>query len=317
MPDEWHSMLMQVQLSEFETSLVFSMVDINRDGHVTALEFVRGIGLFAPACSLEDLRQQCLKHHVREADAFATLSQETRLQPLCPENLGKELQRLDLSSGLDIRALVDIIEPSGFSKVTIGELIAALQCSSPGIQLRLPTPQLDAKVRQQVRWTMAPFHKSAAELRSDVRAGPPPVLASQNSTGAGELRSDVRAGPPPVLVSQNSTGVVRHSGLKGRVHSRSGKLHSQKQEASLQQQQQDSTLALPPDMRKSYSKISQFLCDTGAEESDGIMERIRGYYSSAGNLAATDRQLLAERHSRSQQFSKSSGHYSVLEQPLV
>ena len=70
-------------------------------------------------------------------------------------------------------------------------------------------------------------------------------------------------------------------------------------------------------MRESYSKISKFLCDSGAGESDGIMERIRGYYSSAGNLTATDRQLLAERHSRSQQFSESSWHYSVLEQPLV
>mmetsp|Transcript_14142 Transcript_14142/g.27466 ORF Transcript_14142/g.27466 Transcript_14142/m.27466 type:complete len:827 (-) Transcript_14142:267-2747(-) len=297
MPAEWHSMLAQVQLSEFETGLLFSMVDINRDGHLTALEFVRGIGLFAPACSLEDLRHQCLKQHMREADAFATLSQEKRLQPLCPENLGKVLEQLDLLSGLDVKALVDIIEPSGHRRVAVGELIAALQSSSPGVQLRLPTPQRDAKVRQQVRWTMAPFHKSAAELRSDVRAGPPPPLPRQDAHGA-----------------------ARNTGLKGRVHSAGDKFPSRKQEAKPRQhqkQQQDSTPVLPPGMRESYSKISKFLCDSGAGESDGIMERIRGYYSSAGNLTATDRQLLAERHSRSQQFSESSWHYSVLEQPLV
>lgn len=79
------------------------------------------------------------------------------------------LERLDLASGINVECVYDLIETRRQGGLHVGELVVALQCASPGLQVPLPSNQRDAKARQQVRGQLAPFHRSALEFRSEMR----------------------------------------------------------------------------------------------------------------------------------------------------
>merc|ERR1712203_342088 len=83
------------------------------------------------------------------------------------------LEELNLATGIKVEAVVDLVEPHREGGLTLSELIAALQSAAPGVQVRLPSRERDTRARQQVRWQMAPFHKSTIELRAHIREKAP------------------------------------------------------------------------------------------------------------------------------------------------
>ncbi|CAE7761994.1 AP1M1, partial [Symbiodinium pilosum] len=170
-PEEYQEMLGQVQLSEQDTRALFNLMDVNRDGKLTTTEFEHGVRLFAPSTALEDLRLACITKYGGIPEAFASLRADQREAPLEYHQLKKILEDIriwDESTG-DLRLIMDIVECNRDGGTTVGELMAALQAGQSGTQVRLPPDQRDAKVRQQVKWQMAPFRRCASELRAHVR----------------------------------------------------------------------------------------------------------------------------------------------------
>mmetsp|Transcript_41593 Transcript_41593/g.77416 ORF Transcript_41593/g.77416 Transcript_41593/m.77416 type:complete len:923 (-) Transcript_41593:91-2859(-) len=176
-----HLFLSSVQFSESDTKMLFDLVDIDKEGKLTSLEFVRGIKLFAPSCILEDLRLQCLRNASRCRDAFKRVKKYKEVV-MDLKTFKKMLEDLKLDTGVNVEAVFYLVESRRDGGLALGELFAALHSGAPGMQMPLPPEQRDAKARQQVKWQMAPFHRNAGELRSSVRqkpdgdAEPPRVL---------------------------------------------------------------------------------------------------------------------------------------------
>lgn len=167
-PEEYQEMLGQVQLSEQDTKALFNLMDVNRDGKLTTTEFEHGVRLFAPSTALEDLRLACISKYGGIPEAFASLRPEQREASLEYHQLKKILEDIriwDEGTG-DLRLIMDIVECTRDGGTSIGELMAALQAGQSGTQVRLPAEQRDAKVRQQVKWQMAPFRRCASDLRA-------------------------------------------------------------------------------------------------------------------------------------------------------
>lgn len=178
--EEFCSVLSAVQLTEADTQILFELMDMNNKKKLTPMEFVHGLRLFAPSCAMEDLRLRILARHSCIRDAFADVRQyqaphESHMSFHREEALLDQaqfrwhLERLDLASGINVECVYDLIETQREGGLHIGQLVVALQCASPGLQVPLPPNQRDAKARQQVRGQLAPFHRSALEFRSEMR----------------------------------------------------------------------------------------------------------------------------------------------------
>jgi len=298
-PQEWQHMLAEVQMSEADTNLLFQLVDINRDGKLSPLEFVRGIRLFAPSCIFEDLRLQCLRHHNRVADAFAVLPRDRRETLLDAAGLREVLEELNLAAGIKIEAVVDLVEPHREGGLTVAELTAALQCAAPGTAVRLPPDQRDHKAKQQVKWQMAPFHKCTTELRANIRERCPTELDDRRSPTASLQTANV------VVEAAEETD-----------SNRPGSPAKPGQERCRTEKRRDSVPHAP--MKQSYAKVSRLLRNMPSEGSRDMIEDLHGYYSSAGNKIANDGELLGEitvsRYKFARQFDE---HKAVLARPLL
>lgn len=58
-PEEFHSTLASLQLTEQEALALFQLIDIEGTGRLNPTQILRGMRLFAPSCVLEDLRLNC------------------------------------------------------------------------------------------------------------------------------------------------------------------------------------------------------------------------------------------------------------------
>jgi len=166
---DFQSILQSVQLTDSDTQILFDLIDIDEAGKLTAEDFVKGVRLFAPSCALEDLRLRCLRYHATVADTFSDHPPE--LQDLVLDIAGFQelLEALDLASGIDVLAVFDIVESRREGGVSVSEIVSALQSAMPGVHLPLPPEQRDARARHHIRCQMAPFHRSATELRVQMR----------------------------------------------------------------------------------------------------------------------------------------------------
>lgn len=291
-PNNFSDNLAQVQLSESETAALFSLVDIDNDGELTAMEFSRGVRLFAPAVVLDDLRTRCLRGHSSVADAFMALPPERHHIVLEKQGLRDVLQDLDLVEGVNVEGILDLIEPrSEASGLMICELVAALQAAAPGTHTPLPADQRDARARQQVKHSMAPFRNSARDLRSDLR-----------TLSLGNLKDDDKGQPrralPELCPRTKVSEIVEEPTCAPDSFETS----------------RDSRASRP--MKQSYSRVSKYMRTSKHEEAEPIVERLHGYYSTASSAMDTDDQLLsATKKSRYQNFQKLCGHRAILERP--
>lgn len=172
-PKDYQNVLASLEITEAETDLLFQLVDINGDGRLSPREFERGIRLFAPACMLETLRMQCLKVAKDVDTCFGRLPKEKRAGVLDVAGLEKVLARLGLSEGVSATTVFDLVETRREGGLSVRELTAALRAATAGRTVPLAAAARDSKARQAVRWQMAPFRRTAGDLRSFVRAEPP------------------------------------------------------------------------------------------------------------------------------------------------
>eukprot|EP00928_Gymnodinium_smaydae_P015610 TRINITY_DN15783_c0_g2_i1.p1 TRINITY_DN15783_c0_g2~~TRINITY_DN15783_c0_g2_i1.p1 ORF type:complete len:962 (+),score=140.67 TRINITY_DN15783_c0_g2_i1:202-3087(+) len=174
------SMLRAVQLTDQETQVLFDLVDIDGNGRVTNDEFQRGVHLFAPACVLEDLRLHLIKNHGGVFSAFKNFPQERREVLMDVKGLAELLRELGVPSTVcKVDKVFSLCESRPTGGLTLAELTSALQAASPGAQVPLSDEQRGMKVRSQVRWQLAPFTKSAKELRGALRTAHFPLTEEE------------------------------------------------------------------------------------------------------------------------------------------
>lgn len=295
-------------MSDADSKTLFELVDINRDGKLCPLEFVRGIRLFAPSCIFEDLRLKCLRQHNRVADAFTSIPRERREAVLDAAALREILEELNLATGIKVEAVVDLVEAHRDGGVTVSELTAALQCASPGVQVRLSPDQRDARARQQVRWQMAPFHKTTTELRAHIREKAP--------TEQDERRSATASLGTANVVAESVDSSAKQPGQE--PESTSPDLHSKQGGHDKPRTEKRRDSVPHPPMKQSYVKVSRLLKSMSPEESGHILEDLHGYYSAAGNTVANDNELLLEKEVSRFKFSRQfDEHKAVLSRPLL
>eukprot|EP00930_Biecheleria_cincta_P039390 TRINITY_DN27089_c0_g1_i1.p1 TRINITY_DN27089_c0_g1~~TRINITY_DN27089_c0_g1_i1.p1 ORF type:complete len:884 (-),score=154.46 TRINITY_DN27089_c0_g1_i1:90-2741(-) len=307
-PADYQHMLAQAQMSEFDTKALFDLMDINRDGKLTATEFERGVRLFAPSVVLEDLRLSCVRQYSSVLQAFASIPSEKREVLMDVNQLQQLLKDVGVfDEKLDLAHIVDIIEFHRDGGVTVSELIAALQAGQPGTQVRLLPEQRDLRAKQQVKWQMAPFHRSAEQLRMAVRERPdddeekwPGGQRSQSR----ERRKGKRAESLPTTV-QPAAGVVMEDPVWGASKLKKDEVSNDANSSSDTKMQHERT-------RQSFTKVSRHLGVLQKEESGPIVDKLQGYYTTAGESMNRHEPLMTHSHSRFTQFQSSNLHYACL-----
>jgi len=315
-PAEYQSILAKAQLSESDTQAIFNLMDFNRDGKMSTDEFQQGLHLFAPSVSLEALRNSCLWKFGSVAEAFASIPQEKREVNMDLQQLERVLQDLDImneEANINLQGVIDIVECHREGGVTIGELIAALQAGSTGTQVRLSPEQRDAKARQQVKWQMAPFHRSAIELRGQVREK---LICDEERLEWWERRPDskMKSGRARRNVESGRGGFT--TTITALAALQDGDMDDP--QWGLQQvskESQTSQCVSYPPMRASYSKVSKHLRTLAKEENKSMLEKLHGYYANAGDHFSSNEGLLTVQQSRYKQFKSCSHHYTLLTRP--
>ncbi|CAK9022261.1 unnamed protein product [Durusdinium trenchii] len=312
-PEEYQELLNQVQLSEQDTRALFNLMDVNRDGKLSTTEFEHGVRLFAPSTALEDLRLACITKYGGIPEAFASLRTEQReayLEFVQLKKLLEDLSIWDENTG-DLRLIMDIVESHRDGGTSICELMAALQAGQTGTQVRLPPDQRDAKARQQVKWQMAPFHRSANELRASVREKPtseqPEWLDRRAREGAKARHADVKKESQNILQKlkrDKSLPAVRRVEGGSQDPSWAGPARGGEDMSS-------NSIPFGP-IRTSYMKVSLSLQDLDKKESGPLRSSIHQYYSNAGETVTSREGILCSPHSRYKQFKSCSHHYKLL-----
>jgi len=320
-PEEFHALLAQVQFSETDTQLLFQMADIDGDGMLEPHEFNRAILLFAPCCVLEDLRLECLRTHTNVKDAFAAIPKERWDVVFDLDELKLMLEDLDLSTGVDIEAVHDVVESLREGGVTIGELTVALQASASGAAVPLTEEELNARATQQIHWQMAPFHRSAAELRHGLRQR----FLENKARHHFEHKPDEAFKP---LHIQHRRSKRRRGSLdktkpssanaNGVGNSDTSK-HSETDTKEEQDLQQRSRVVLAdPQLKHSWLRVTHQL-ESGLESRDSapLLDKIQGYYSNAGATMGKDAAVLFAKQSRLEHMRTANIHQAALTSSLV
>lgn len=310
-PQDYQNMLAQAHLSEFDIKALFDLVDINRDGKLTPTEFERGIRLFAPSVVLEDLRLSCIRKYSSISQAFASVPSEKREVLMDPSQLQQLLQDLGVfEEKLDIAQMMDIVEVHRDGGVTVSEVVSALQAGQTGTQVRLLPEQRDLRAKQQVKWQMAPFHRSAEQLRVAVREKPDEDEEKWQSGQRSQSR-DRRRGKRgenfPTTV-QPSGNVVFQDPVWG-----AGKL--KKDEAGNDANGGSDVKMQHERTRQSFTKVSRHLGILQNDESGPIVDKLHGYYTTAGESMNQHEPLMTHSQSRFKQFKSCNLHYACLHRP--
>ncbi|CAJ1392513.1 unnamed protein product [Effrenium voratum] len=314
-PEEYQELLGQVQLSEQDTKALFNLMDVNRDGKLTTTEFEHGVRLFAPSTALEDLRLTCISKYGGIPETFASLRPEQReasLELLQLKKLLEDLRIWDETTG-DLRLIMDIVESHRDGGTSICELMAALQAGQTGTQARLPPDQRDAKARQQVKWQMAPFHRCASELRTNVREKPNPN-GDHREWWNGRSRDTAKAKHAELKKeSQSLVQKLKRDRSMPTVRRVEGDGQDPSWGAPARAEEEVSCNSIPfGPMRSSYRKVASFLDGLDEKESVPLVSSLHHYYANAGETVSSREGILCSPQSRYKQFQSCSHHYKLL-----
>jgi len=312
-PEQLNTMLASVQLTETETKLLWDLMDVNGDGKLSPKEFDRGIEFFAPSCRLEDLRLHCLRNHSEIAEAFSALDDQARKAVMDMPGLQKVLDTLNLSDDIDVRSVFDIVERSAVPATTIpgasteclaiAELVSALNSAAPGAQVPLPADERDAKARHKVRLQLAPFMRSATELRLECRRPQSPETAeSPGPESRPQPTSPTRRGSKSTRCSQSKEKAS--SGISGAQFQSSGRQFKTRKIESRSNFRSDSST------KQSYRSFTQLVGHT--QEGTDMVDKIRTYYTSAGGTVVDSQELLQKTQRRGQNYVTDQRHQAVL-----
>eukprot|EP00933_Yihiella_yeosuensis_P064764 TRINITY_DN6827_c1_g1_i1.p1 TRINITY_DN6827_c1_g1~~TRINITY_DN6827_c1_g1_i1.p1 ORF type:complete len:954 (-),score=154.67 TRINITY_DN6827_c1_g1_i1:128-2989(-) len=314
-PEDYHNMLGTVQMNQSEVKALLDMVDFDKDGEVTYFEFERGIRMFSPSCVVEDLRLSCLRVYGSVEEAFSSVSADKRDVPMNFAQFKKLLEDLGLvSASVNVQAVFDICEVARDGGLSISELVSALSAVAAGTQARLLPEQRDARAKQQVKYQMAPFHRSASELRSCVREKlhQDEKHALERPASWMDLALKVPQGPggTPERKSRRTQMPLPVDGFDPNDPN-SGRPKSQSKEEGTSR-----FVLLDSKLDSSYAKVSKYLTPLPEDESSPILGKLQGYYS-AGDASSSQDQILAATHSRFGMYSSCQHHYQVLAVPLM
>jgi len=174
----FQELLLPLSMSEKETKVLFNLIDIDHDGHLSVREFVRGVRHFAPSAVLEDLRVICCQQHEHVTDAFgdvdylkvmnsASFAEHMIEAGLCEGKDGVA----ELQGGVSAQALFDILDVANNGEATLGRLLSALQSCGAGTTARLSPEDLDARAKNDVKHDLAPMHRIVTDLKLQARQG--------------------------------------------------------------------------------------------------------------------------------------------------
>ena len=177
----FQELLLPLSMSEKETKVLFNLIDIDHDGHLSVREFVRGVRHFSPSAVFEDLRVICCQQHEHITDAFAgvdflrirdssAFAQQLIDVGLC-DSKNSDLRLTELPAGVPVQALFDILDVANNGEATIGRLLAALQSCGAGTTARLSAEDLDMRARNDVKSDLAAMHKLVTDLKLQARQG--------------------------------------------------------------------------------------------------------------------------------------------------
>lgn len=168
--DKFCKLLKEVGIDQADSQAIFKLIDTDDSGRLSLVEFARGMSMFVPSCTLEVMRLKCLRLHGSICATFSKYSKEFQGEILTMARLKEVLLDRQLcETGGSVFALVGCLEVRQSAGISIEELKVALRACSPAMRSPLDDEVRDAKARQQVRFQMAPFRKSAVELRSMLR----------------------------------------------------------------------------------------------------------------------------------------------------
>lgn len=169
---EFTQLLENIEVTPKDTKRLFDLVDADKSGTLTLREFFRGIEVFAPSCLLEGIQLQILRRQKNglPSDAFKQVpfGRNERLDLVAFRTF---LEDHKLIKGVKVGPLFDLVDVRSDGGVTLGELIAALQCVQPGTMVKLSPEERDLQVKLRVRGDLAAFHKNVAETKLQIRAG--------------------------------------------------------------------------------------------------------------------------------------------------
>ena len=133
-------------------------------------EFIKGSKHFAPSYFFDDLVARCIQN----CDCIASAFQDVEVNKNTPLELDQFQEVLDqltvtirgeadiekeesLAAGIRLAPIFDILDVRSTGSVSIGQLIAALQCGSPGVALK-PSPE-DSVGNQWTRFQRSMWHR--------------------------------------------------------------------------------------------------------------------------------------------------------------
>jgi len=295
-PDDFQSMLAQTELTAADIKVLFDLADLDKDGTLSPFEFERGIRIFAPGCAIEDLRLAAIGKYPSVIDAFSSISQELRETLLDGNGMLELLTDLDLVTD-DVQAdtIIDVVECHKDGGITVSELMAALQAGAPGTQTKLSPEQIDARAKQQVKWQLAPFHRSATDLRACVRE----KLDSED---------DHRG----MSMWELTTKPEKHpGGLEETLGKDGQKEQDKKKKGSLSPK----PVAVHWPTRQSSDKVCKLIRSVSngdPHHAVPIIDKMQGYFATAGDALCSNEGLLTAQHSRFQDHDKCRQHYAAL-----
>lgn len=168
--EKFQEILLPVELTDEDTAKLFSLIDIDGKGALTVAQFVKGILQFAPSWALEDLRLQCLSRQNVPAKAFDAVD-ISRTALLDPESFSDLLNGLDITTGVNVSAIFDMLDVTHTGYVTLGHLIAALQTGGIGSTMKLSEDECHSWAERDARGCIISAHKLVGDLKTQVRQG--------------------------------------------------------------------------------------------------------------------------------------------------
>lgn len=289
---EFSSILESIEVSTKDTKRLFDLVDADKSGTLTLREFFRGIEIFAPSSLLEGMQLLILRRQKNgvASDAFKQI-RIGRNEPMDLNAFRTLLEENNLIKGVKVAPLFDLLDVRSDGCVTLGELIAALQCVQSGTAVKLSPEEQDLQAKLKVRGDLAPFHRSIADTKLQVRAG----LAGRTP----EDRRRPRKSEPTN---------VEHSDL----------LHAEAEEKVIAAGGgaellcfEDRFSTIP---QQSFAKLKKDMdmCTNKTDSHKSLVQNLQTYFGQANRMLTTHAPLFQTSYSRSKHHEMTKAHKAVM-----
>lgn len=307
-PDDFQDTLDKLELTPEDITVLFKLMDIEGTGELKPLAFLRGIRLFAPSCALENLRLVCLRQHRCVADAFAHLPAEKRDTPMDKKSLKTTLEKLNLTEGVNVEAVYDLVEPRQQGGLSINELIIAVESANPGEHVRSDPVLRDEQAEIKMHWQIGPFIDNASETRANLRKPGIPQVEQPIDLPTGNTMEPTSYEEWSVERPEDPLFALKHSASEPSLPSVKFRKKSLVDMSS--ETPRGVRLDLWPPTERSYRIMDPSL--RAYNEVKPLRHKVRGYYTNVGQKMADDMPLMRKTQSNYKQYKSYVRHTSTL-----